>query len=322
MMKELPSPPADRSGWPWTEEGATPAPARDLSWPKITIVTPSFNQGAFLEETIRSVLLQGYPNLEYIVMDGGSSDASPFIIRKYEPWLSDWVSKRDRGQSDAINKGFARGSGDIFTWLCSDDLLLPGALHAVARAFRENPEASVVAGSCYFQVDGKPERSGERKGLGPRLERMPYVAGVWQPSTFFRRELVTRPELVRCDLNYCMDRELWCYLTARAAKWKWLDEPLSIYRVTGANKSIVGKHRILRELEGIYRDYARDARRLTFWLGKVWLPLVLIRRSHHSAAMRFFARFVSRSLGAGLRVAYPGERVRAMEEEYYMYGMQ
>ena len=113
-INELPSPPPGKRGWPWTEDSPQlPDTMPDGSpWPKISIVTPSLNQGPFIEETIRSVLLQGYPNLEYIIMDGGSTDESIEIIKKYEPWLAYWESEPDRGQSHAINKGFQRASGD------------------------------------------------------------------------------------------------------------------------------------------------------------------------------------------------------------------
>jgi hypothetical protein len=112
-LTELPPPPSDentgwpKTGWPWTEETppVPPLMANGAPWPRISIVTPSYNQGAFIEETIRSVLLQGYPNLEYVILDGGSSDDSTSIIRKYEPWLAHWASERDRGQAHAINKG-------------------------------------------------------------------------------------------------------------------------------------------------------------------------------------------------------------------------
>jgi len=134
-LAELSPPPPGKTGWPWTEESPQlPDTMPDGSpWPRISIVTPSYNQGQFIEETIRSVLLQGYPNLEYIIIDGGSSDGSVEIIKKYEPWLAYWVSEKDRGQSHAINKGLFRSTGEILAWLNSDDLLIWGSLAAAAR---------------------------------------------------------------------------------------------------------------------------------------------------------------------------------------------
>src|SRR5215469_2917833 len=113
-LADLPPPPAGHTGWPWTIESMPSPPARTdgSPWPTISIVTPSYNQGQFIEETIRSVLLQGYPALEYIIIDGGSTDQSVEIIKKYEPWLTYWISESDRGQSHAINKGFKRATGE------------------------------------------------------------------------------------------------------------------------------------------------------------------------------------------------------------------
>src|SRR5262245_42483223 len=112
-LAELPPAPPAKKGWPWTEESSPFAQdMRDQHvWPRITVITPSFNQGRFIEETIRSVLLQGYPDLEYLVLDGGSTDNSVDIIKEYSPWISYWVSKPDAGQSDAINRGLHRASG-------------------------------------------------------------------------------------------------------------------------------------------------------------------------------------------------------------------
>src|ERR1043166_2255932 len=112
-LKDLPDPLPNKAGWPWTEESNPPNNGTPVGpeWPCVTLVTPSFNQGEFIEETIRSVLLQGYPNLEYLVLDGGSTDNSVEIIKKYSPWLSYWVSETDAGQSDAVNRGLKRASG-------------------------------------------------------------------------------------------------------------------------------------------------------------------------------------------------------------------
>ena len=153
-------------------------------WPRITIVTPSYNQAEFLGETIRSVLLQGYPELEYIIVDGGSVDASVPIIQKYERWLSHWSSESDRGQADAIRKGFARATGAVSGWLNSDDLYLPGTLAHVAGRFSRQPSPAVVYGNLY-RIDPQDRIIEEHRNT-PFL-RWGYLYGGWflhQPSTF------------------------------------------------------------------------------------------------------------------------------------------
>lgn len=322
-LDHLPAPGRGQTGWPWTEELAPmPSTAPDGGpWPRISLVTPSFNQAAYLEETIRSVLLQGYPNLEFRIFDGGSTDGSPSVIRKYERWLSGWVSQRDGGQSDAINRGFAQATGEIFNWLCSDDLLRPGALHAIGKAFSEAPECDVAAGTCYCLHEGAPEKSGVQPCRPERFDRHPYAFAVWQPSCFFRRQLVARRELVRSDLHYCMDRELWCYLKSRNARWKWCDDVISVNRFTGSNKSVVGKEKVMDELDVIYRAYSPERIPLTFWLRRAWLPLVRSHKEGRSALVRASSRFLSRGLSVSLHALYSRDRVRVLQDEYYMYGM-
>lgn len=137
-LSELPPPPAGKTGWPWTVASKRLASGRDNGtvWPRISVVTPSYNQGQFIEETIRSVLLQGYPDLEYMVIDGGSTDGSVEIIKKYSRWLTYWCSEKDRGQAHAINKGLEQATGQIGAYLNSDDCYLPGALAHVGRTYR------------------------------------------------------------------------------------------------------------------------------------------------------------------------------------------
>ena len=156
-LAELPPPLAGKTGWPWTVETPPLPPARPdgSPWPRISIVTPSYNQGQFIEETIRSILLQGYPDLEYIIIDGGSTDQSVDIIKKYEPWLAYWVSEKDRGQAHAINKGLSLCKGRIFNWVNSDDYLAQEALQVIANHFC--PGTDVVSGSVLNFGDVEAE---------------------------------------------------------------------------------------------------------------------------------------------------------------------
>lgn len=322
-LSELPDP-GPRRGWPWTVDDDRPAPALTPDgkpWPRIALVTPSYNQGAYLEETIRSVLLQGYPNLEYHVVDGGSTDDSVAIIRKYEPWLTSWVSERDRGQSDAINQGFARSRGEIFNWLCSDDLLEPDALRLVGWAFAQQPACGAVVGDCRCVYEHDPARTGVRRSDLARLSRSPFAAAIWQPSCFFKRSLITRDRLVLDELHYCMDRELWCYLHQRNAAWKHLPVSLSVNRFTGANKSLTGKQKIIAEIDTLYRRFAGETIPLTYWLRHVWLPLLRLQKPHHSPLLRRGSRLLSSSVSLFLRMLYPVDRVKLLRAEYYGYEM-
>ena len=321
-LADLPQPPQGCHGWPW-DEASDPLPpmmADGKAWPAVSIITPSFNQGQYIEETIRSILLQGYPNLEFHIIDGGSQDNTVEIIRKYEPWLAGWVSEKDSGQSEAINKGFARCAGDIFNWMCSDDCLTNGALEKVAILFSEKP-VDVVAGACYCQYDDEPEKSRVRQVEWKDWELTPYAAAIWQPSCFFRRRLVARSELARRDLHYCMDRELWAYFCSRNAKWEWSRETLSVYRFTGANKSMVGRQKIIDELDSIYREYVRERVPLPMLLRKWWLPLVLANMRHPSALIRLISLGASRAIAMILLLLYPRVRVRALQREFYEYSV-
>jgi glycosyltransferase involved in cell wall biosynthesis len=145
--EQLPDPAQDGDEWPLKSpvNETYPELPPGQSWPKISIVTPSFNQGSYLEKTIRSVLLQGYPNLEYVIIDGGSTDQSVDVIKKYAQWIDFWVSEKDQGQSNAINKGLARSSGELLGWLNSDDYYLPGALFKIARAYIEDGSVGAIS---------------------------------------------------------------------------------------------------------------------------------------------------------------------------------
>ena len=322
-LELLPQSPDGRSGWPWDEATLSlPTQMPDgKPWPKISMVIPSYNQGQYIEETLRSILLQGYPNLELHVMDGGSSDSTVAILEKYSRWLSSWVSEKDAGQSDAINKGFARCSGEIFNWLCSDDFLMKGTLQAVAKRFCDKPRIDVIAGACVFQYDDEPERTGVWKVDWKDWNLAPYSGVIYQPSCFFRRSLVSRLELVKNDLHYCMDRELWAYLWSKRSVWEWSEEAFSTFRFTGANKSTVGGKKVLDELDKIYRTYFEEMIPLPVLLRKWWLPLVETSIGHHSGLVRSLCKSVSRAVTASLKVVYPAARVRSLQQDFFHHGL-
>lgn len=203
----LPPPPPGLTGWPWDCAPEPPGSFDASSAPRITLITPSFNQGAFIEETIRSVLLQGYPNLEYIIIDGGSTDATVAIIQKYAPWLSYWTSERDRGQSDAINKGLVRATGEWTNWLNSDDFLQPGALRRLVQAAGPGETARIVAGSTVNIRDGAA--FGRYAARVPQPPDTLFQLGVNQPGSLLRLADVRAAGGVREDLGLCMDLDLW-----------------------------------------------------------------------------------------------------------------
>lgn len=183
-------------------------------WPRISIVTPSYNQGKFIERTIRSVLLQNYPNLEYIIIDGGSTDNTVEVIRKYGQWLHYWVSEEDQGQSDAINKGLDQATGGIFNWLNSDDFLESGALVQVAEAQGLSPEASGWAGGCRLLWASGRERAVvfpnglEREHLGHNWNGR----NLFQPACFLSLEKVLAVGGLDSTLHFCLDLELYLRL--------------------------------------------------------------------------------------------------------------
>jgi glycosyltransferase involved in cell wall biosynthesis len=207
---EIPAPPAGRTGWPWTQKRASDEEhaGTEIDWPRITIVTPSFNQGRYLEETLRSVLLQDYPNLEYIVMDGGSMDDSLRILEKYGPLLSYWRSAKDAGQADAIASGFDRATGEILGWLNSDDILLPGALRHVGRLFSKHSTTGVVYGNRLV-VDEKTAVTG--KHIWPHLlTRYHWALGqpLAQECCFWRKSLYLQVGGIDRSKFFIMDYDL------------------------------------------------------------------------------------------------------------------
>jgi glycosyltransferase involved in cell wall biosynthesis len=205
--------------------------------PKISVVTPSYNQGAYLEQTIRSVLEQGYPNLEYIIIDGGSSDDSVEIIKSFENRLAFWVSEPDRGQSHAIEKGFQKATGTFGCWINSDDLLAPDALKIVANVFLNKPDVRVINGVCRL-IDQAGETmtddsipNGLRRMCWSSAECFADWTRRWfaQQSTFWHMELWNQAGGLDEKLHYAMDLDLW-HRFARISDFYIVDEELAAYR--------------------------------------------------------------------------------------------
>ena len=234
MTKPLISPPFSigKSGWPWTSDTKTfPAKMPDgRSWPKISIVTPSYNQGQYLEETIRSVILQNYPNLEYLIMDGGSTDNSLEIISKYKKYLVHWQSGKDEGQADAIAQGFNRATGDILSWLNSDDILLPDALMHIAVTFVKSPSIGAVFGNTLV-ID---EHSNEvnRYFWPAKIFKYHWSLGqsIGQESCFFSRDIYNRVGGINRNRFFIMDYDLF-FRMWETTKFKKIRKFIGGYRI-------------------------------------------------------------------------------------------
>lgn len=227
----------NNSNWPWEDH----VPEFDetmndgSSWPRISIVTPSYNQGHFLERTIRSVLFQGYPNLEYIVIDGGSTDDSVKIIKKYDPWLTYWVSEKDEGQSQAINKGFEFATGEIFAWLNSDDIYSPGALYTVGTHLARRQRALLIGSSS--KLSGMDISNVVLDARKPSWYEMVYDTRSFpQPSVFWTRDLWQLAGPLRKELYFVMDYYLWLCMRPKAFAEIFVDDVLSIAQIHADQK--------------------------------------------------------------------------------------
>ena len=206
--------------------------------PKISIITPSYNQGQFLEETILSVLNQDYPNLEYIIIDGGSTDNSVDIIKQYEDRLTYWVSEKDRGQTHAINKGFHKCTGDILHWLNSDDVLLPGSLDLVAGFFEQHPDIDCVIGDLEV-IDPNGQFLVIKKAIPFGFKTALYTSClVPQPSTLFTRRAWEKTGDLDISLYYQMDFEYFLRMAKAGVKFGLLKKPLAKFRLHADSKTV------------------------------------------------------------------------------------
>lgn len=253
--------------WPWNYSPAQfpDALPSGRPFPKISVVTVTRNQGAYLEETLRSVLMQGYPNLEYIVIDGASTDNTVDILQRYSADLTYWVSEPDNGQSNALNKGFSHATGDILAWLNSDDCYLPHTFWRVALAF-DTYNADMIAGGCQLRQGFNPTPFRTHHNATPLghvvplpLERLLDIDGCWQkgeffyqPEVFWTRDLWERAGgYVDETLFYSMDYELWVRMASHNATIVHVPDPLVLFRVHEAQKTFGSDLPFLTELKRV-----------------------------------------------------------------------
>ena len=224
-------------------------------YPKISIVTPSFNQGQFIEQTICSVLDQSYPNLEYIIIDGGSTDETCEIIKKYEKYLTYCVSEPDKGQTDGINKGFRKTTGVWFNWLNSDDFYEPGVFKTIAKLHNQNENIKVIAGLEYGFFQNNPEHKIKYPGsiVHKTTEETIYTGIIDQPCTFFKRDFVKAFFPLSDDIHYVMDRELWLNFLASYGVTDIIkiDHYFTNFRLHESSKTVSQEHLFEKEFEAM-----------------------------------------------------------------------
>ena len=245
--------------------------------PKVSIITPSFNQGQFLEASMLSVLEQDYPNMEYIVVDGGSKDNSVEVIKKYQDRLTWWVSEKDKGHADALNKGFARATGEILAWLNSDDIYFPNAVSEAVSVLKDHPDVGMVYGDADL-IDDSGVKVGQfaskQTGYRKMLRGSVHIP---QATTFFRTDVWQQVGPLDLSLFFSFDYDLWVRI-AKHSKVLYVPRRWAKFRIHSAGKTIVNDDRcypdMLRVLEregGSWLSWLR-LRMITRKLLYSWMP--------------------------------------------------
>ena len=248
--------------------------------PPVAIVTPSYNTGGHVRAAVESVLAQDYPHVDYVVMDGGSTDDTVDALRGFGPRLR-WVSERDRGQSDAINRGFAQTRGDVLGWLNSDDTYAPGAVRAAAEFLARHEDVAMVYGEADF-IDAAGNVIGPCAHVEPRFSHkrlLHYSDFIVQPAAFFRRGAFEAVGGLDPSLNWAMDYDLWLKFAARNYKVAYLPRVLAHYRWLGDSKSAAGGWGRLDEVDKVARRHGAKRTPAYFRLERVNLHLAEARQA-------------------------------------------
>jgi len=219
--------------------------------PRVSIITPSYNQGRFIERTIESVLSQNMPDMEYLIFDGASSDNTLDILKKYDDRLH-WVSEKDGGQTQAVNKGISQATGDIIGWLNSDDIYYPNAVSTICDVFTKNPDFDVVYGNAYH-VDGNNKIIEKYYTENWNLDRLKEVCYICQPAVFFRRSVIEKYGLLDESLHYCMDYEYWLRIAVCGAKFFYLPNILAGSRLYAETKTMSNRVAVHKEINDMLK---------------------------------------------------------------------
>jgi len=236
--------------------------------PKISVITPSFNQGQFIEQTILSVISQGYPNLEFIIIDGGSTDNTVEIIKKHETSITHWQSKKDNGQASAINEGFGMATGDILCWLNSDDMYLPDILNKIPNYFTDINSAEIVFGNCTHFNDQSKKTRGSNVVEAHEKFALSLCDYIIQPSSFFTRAAWLKAGILNEALHFCFDWDWFIRAERAGINYIPVQEYLSLYRIHDAHKSGGrGTKRVeeLKQIAALYNDQ-RLAKAFSKWM--------------------------------------------------------